>query len=183
MMTPRAEWEDTAVGCTRSGGQVGNVKRSSRRPTIYLGENVPTVVGNVFSRHGFPVFTIADDPILRGHDDEVLLASLYPGNGVLITRDELLYEVVARSRPHLQHAGIVIIPASYPSDQVSRLTHLLARWYRAATISSPFGGRNRLLYPGKDGLRVLDTTVDIGKRDQLSFPWSWWETNDDQAQA
>jgi hypothetical protein len=120
---------------------------------------------------------------LPSQDTDALLARLYQVNGVLVTQDELLYAAVAHSQPRLRHAGIVIIPASYPVDQVIRLTHLLARWYRAATISSPFGGRNRLLYPGEDGLHVLDTTTDIGSRDHLSFPWTWWETSDDHLQT
>lgn len=151
------------------------MKRSSRRPTIYLGEQVPREVGTVFGRHGFTVRVIADHPELRGQDDGILLAGLYRVNGVLVTRDERLYPAVARARPRLQHAGIVIIPASYPSGQAGRLAHLLAGCYRAATIGDPFGGRNRLLYPGEGGLRVLDTTADIGSRDGLLFPWSWWE--------
>lgn len=161
----------------------GTVKRSSRRPTIYLSEQVPAAVGKVFGRQGFPVAIIDNDPVLCSQDDETLFARLYQVNGVLVTRDELLYAAVVRSQPHLQHTGVVIIPASYPAEQIVRLTYLIARWYRAATIRSPFGGRNRLLYPGKDGLRVLDTAADIGTRDQLAFPWTWWEINDDQIQA
>jgi hypothetical protein len=154
-----------------------------RRSTIYLGAGIPREVGIVFRRHDFDVVLLDDEPELLSQDTDALLASLYPVNGVLVTQDELLYTAVARSRPRLRHAGIVIIPASYPADQVIRFTHLLARWYRAATISSPFGGRNQLLYPGEDGLHVLNTTTDIGSRDQVSFPWTWWETGDDRPQA
>jgi hypothetical protein len=160
-----------------------SARRGNRRPTIYLGAGVPTDIGYIFRRHHFEVVALDDHPELLSGDEDTLLARLYQTNGVLVTQDLLLYTAVARSQPHIQHAGIVIIPATYPSEQIVRLTHLIARWYRAATISSPFGGRDRLLYPGKDGLRVLDTTADIGTRDQFSFPWTWWGTNDDQGQA
>src|SRR5690349_5891349 len=110
-----------------------------RRPTIYLGTGVSHEVGIIFRRHHFDVVLLDDEPDLLRQDTDVLLASLYPVNGVLVTQDERLYAAVADSRPRLRHAGIVIIPTSYPVDRVNRLTHLLARWYRAATISNPFG--------------------------------------------
>lgn len=46
---------------------------------------------------------------------------------------------------------------------------------RAAAISSLQGDGNRLRHSGEDGLRILDTTADIGSRDDLLFPWNWWE--------
>jgi hypothetical protein len=128
------------------------------------------------------VVALEDHPELLSQNDEALLASLYQANDVLVTQDLVRYTALARARLQVPHAGIVVIPAAYPPDQIVRLTHLIARWYRAATISGPFGGRNRLLYPGKDGLRVLDTTADIGTHDRLAFPWSWWEMDDDQLQ-
>jgi hypothetical protein len=160
-----------------------NARRRNRRPTIYLGAGIPAEVGSIFRRHHFEVVALEDRPELLSGDEETLLASLYQANGILVTQDLLLYTALVRSQPHVQHAGVAIMPASYSAEQIVSLTHLIARWYRAATISSPFGGRNRLLYPGMDGLRVLDTTADIGTRDQLSFPWTWWEINDDQVQA
>jgi hypothetical protein len=166
-----------------SSRHIMSMRHRSRRPTIYLGAGIPRDVGIVFGRHHFDVVTINDDPELLSQDTNALLASLYQVNGVLVTQDELLSTAVAHSQPRLRHAGIVIIPTSYPIAQVIRLTHLLARWYQAATISNPFGGRNRLLYPGEDGLHVLDTTTDLGSRDQLSFPWAWWETDNDQLQT
>jgi hypothetical protein len=39
-----------------------------------------------------------------------LLTSLDEANGALITRDEQLYDVVARSRPHKRHAAISPCP-------------------------------------------------------------------------
>src|SRR5437762_428147 len=108
-----------------------------RRPTIYLGSGIPRDVEIVFRQHHFDVVLLDDEPDLLRQDTDVLLTSLYPVNGVLVTQDERLYAAVAQGRPRLRHAGIVIIPASYPADRVNQLTHLLARWYRAATISSP----------------------------------------------
>jgi hypothetical protein len=74
------------------------------------------------------VVALDDHPELQGGDEDTLLARLYQTNGVLVTQDLLLCTAVARSLPHVQHAGVVIIPASYPADQIVKRTHLIARW-------------------------------------------------------
>jgi hypothetical protein len=153
-----------------------------RRPTICLGERIPSELAVIFRSHGFEVLMVEDDPALANQDDRERLAKLYQVNGILITQNALLYDALKRSRPKVPHAGIVIVPSAQPPEITRRLAHVIARYYRAATTSSPFGGRNRLLYPSSDGLRVLDTTTDIGNRDGLLFPWEWWE-EDDQRQG
>lgn len=141
-------------------------KRTKRNlPTIYLDEHIAPEVTEVF-KSTFRIVEISKSKRFKGRDELEYLPDLYAENGMFVTSDMPFVNAVRDN--HIRHAGIVYIPNEIADDEKIFVAELISGFVRGACSASRFGLRNRIIYPGYDGIRS-----SLGDKDELEFSWGW----------
>jgi len=144
-------------------------------PAVYLDEHIPPTVATVF-RPTFRTFEAARSPRLKGRDEMSYLGELYSDNGIFVTSDLEFVKRVLEA--HTRHAGIVWIPKQLLPEEKVQFAQIVAGYVQGACSGSRTVFRNRVFFPGHDGLRTTGSSDDRG---DLEFSWdSFFQMFDNQ---
>lgn len=139
---------------------------AKRRPlTVCVDEHLPPEVKTTFQHFGFRAIEAARTKGYAGKDEADYLPMLYSQNEIFITGDQEFFDWAKAERP--RHAGIVLVPQQLEHGGREYFCKVAAGYISGYTEQSRFAMRGILLYPGTDGLHMIDETGT----DTLGMSW------------